>query len=108
MDTPRTTRFFLEKRFDDKRLWVEKTHNRKGYLAEIFRVNDRGRKPCILVPEGIDKQGWAQFTKMLTLRKEVIQKRKTTTITKDIDKKFFLIAHDHLSQIVLAVHMLKC
>ena len=57
IETPRTTRFFLEKRFDDNCLWVQKTRNCKGYLAEIFRVDDRGRKSCILVPEGTDKQG---------------------------------------------------
>ena len=87
LDTPRTTRFFLEKRFEDNCLWVQKIHNRKGYLAEIFRVDDRGRKSCILVPEGTDKQGWAQFTDLLTLRKEAAQKRKTTTTTEDRGKK---------------------
>ena len=41
LDMPRTTRFFLEKRYEDFCLWVQKTHNRKGYLAETFR-DDRG------------------------------------------------------------------
>ncbi|TYK24535.1 hypothetical protein E5676_scaffold266G00770 [Cucumis melo var. makuwa] len=55
LDTPRTTRFFLEKRFEECCLWVQKTYNRKGYIAEIYRVDDRGRKCCILVPEGAEK-----------------------------------------------------
>ncbi|KGN51135.1 hypothetical protein Csa_009125 [Cucumis sativus] len=76
---PRTTRFFLKKGFGDYCLWVQKTHNRKGYLAEFFRVDDKGRKCCILVIEGRDKQGWAQFTEVLSLRKEAPQKRSPQT-----------------------------
>ena len=70
LDTPRTTRFFLEKRFEDYCLWVQKTYNRKGYIAEIYRVDDRGRKCCILVPEGSEKSSWAQFVSLLYGKKD--------------------------------------
>lgn len=69
LNTPRTTRFFVEKRYVDFCLWVQKIHNRKGYIAEIYRVDERGRRCCILVPEGMDKSGWALFTDMLTCKK---------------------------------------
>ncbi|KAA0039949.1 hypothetical protein E5676_scaffold266G00990 [Cucumis melo var. makuwa] len=69
LNTPRTTRFFVEKRYVDFCLWVQKIHNRRGYIAEIYRVDDRGRKCCILVPEGLDKTGWALFNDMLTCKK---------------------------------------
>lgn len=68
MATARTNRFFLEQRFDDYIVWVEKTSNKKGYVAEIYRLDDRGRKCCILVPEGEDKKGWATFHNMLIFK----------------------------------------
>lgn len=64
----RTNRFFLEQRFDNYILWIEKTSNRKGYIAELYKVDDRGRKSCILIPEGVDRKGWATFHNMLTFR----------------------------------------
>ncbi|KAA0044557.1 hypothetical protein E6C27_scaffold46G003060 [Cucumis melo var. makuwa] len=55
LNTPRTTRFFVEK-----------------------RVDDRGRKCCILVPEGLDKTGWALFSDMLTCKKTSDKKEIST------------------------------
>uniref|UniRef100_A0A9I9CJ01 DUF4283 domain-containing protein n=1 Tax=Cucumis melo TaxID=3656 RepID=A0A9I9CJ01_CUCME len=80
LDTPRTTRFFLEKRFEDYCLWVQKTYNRKGYIAEIYRVDDRGRKCCILVPEGSEKSGWAQFVSLLYGKKDSSKKTNYRTL----------------------------
>ncbi|TYK29576.1 hypothetical protein E5676_scaffold655G001820 [Cucumis melo var. makuwa] len=78
LNTPRTTRFFVEKRYVDFCLWVQTIHNRRGYIAEIYRVDDRGRKCCILVPEGLDKTGWALFNDMLTCKK-TSDKKETPT-----------------------------
>ncbi|TYK18363.1 hypothetical protein E5676_scaffold456G00820 [Cucumis melo var. makuwa] len=78
LNTPRTTRFFVEKRYVDFCLWVQKIHNRRGYIAEIYRVDDRGRKCCILVPEGLDKTGWALFNDMLTCKKTSDKKEIST------------------------------
>ncbi|KAA0040039.1 hypothetical protein E6C27_scaffold366G00060 [Cucumis melo var. makuwa] len=80
LDTPRTTRFFLEKRFEECCLWVQKTYNRKGYIAEIYRVDDRGRKCCILVPEGAEKSGWAHFVSLLHGKKDPSSKTNYRTI----------------------------
>uniref|UniRef100_A0A9I9D6L4 DUF4283 domain-containing protein n=1 Tax=Cucumis melo TaxID=3656 RepID=A0A9I9D6L4_CUCME len=68
---PTHTRFFLDKRYPEFCIWVQKTYNRKGYTAEIFRVDDRGRKCCILVPEGTEKSGWKAFQIMLNIEKEM-------------------------------------
>ncbi|KAA0067710.1 hypothetical protein E6C27_scaffold352G00160 [Cucumis melo var. makuwa] len=80
LDTPRTTRFFLKKRFEEYCLWVQKTYNRKGYIAEIYRVDDRGRKCCILVPEGSEKSGWAQFVSLLHGKKDASTKENYKTL----------------------------
>uniref|UniRef100_A0A9I9EB69 DUF4283 domain-containing protein n=1 Tax=Cucumis melo TaxID=3656 RepID=A0A9I9EB69_CUCME len=80
LDTPRTTRFFLEKRFEEYCLWVQKTYNRKGYIAEIYRVDDRGRKCCILIPEGSEKSGWAQFVSLLYGKKDSSTKANYRTL----------------------------
>lgn len=74
MNTPRTTGFFQEKRYVDYCLWVQKTYNKKRYIAEVFKVDDRGRRGCILVLEGLDKAGWAHFTEMLTLKRDTEKK----------------------------------
>ncbi|KAA0051807.1 hypothetical protein E5676_scaffold609G00990 [Cucumis melo var. makuwa] len=79
------TRFFLEKRFEEYGLWVQKTYNKKGYIAEIYRVDDRGRKCCILVPEGSEKSGWAHFVSLLHDKKDCSTKVNYTTLL--IDKK---------------------
>ncbi|KAA0033835.1 hypothetical protein E5676_scaffold237G001860 [Cucumis melo var. makuwa] len=50
------------------------------YIAKIFRVDDRSRKGCILVPEGLDKAGWAHFTEILPLIKDTERRRPLLTI----------------------------
>lgn len=76
--TPRNNRFFQEKRCDEYCLWVDKTSNRRGSIAEIFRIDDRGRKCCIMVPEGYDGRGWDAFLAMLASR-ETRPQSKTPT-----------------------------
>ena len=68
----------MKKRFEEYYLWVQKTYNRKGYIAEVYRVDDRGRRCCILVPEGTENSGWAHFTEMLTVKKETTTKNRLT------------------------------
>lgn len=53
---PRNNKFFQEKRYDTYILCIEKTFNKKGYLAEIYRLDEKGRKCCIMIPEGIERR----------------------------------------------------
>ena len=55
-----------------------KTQNRKGNLAEVFRVDDKGVKCCILVPKGhVDKTRWGSFLNMLSFKAETEYKKHT-------------------------------
>ena len=86
LNTPRTIRFFIEKRYVDFCLWVHKIHNRKGYIAEIYRVDERGRRCCILVPEGMDKSDWAYFFDMLTCKKNLERREPALRLSSCRDK----------------------
>lgn len=63
---PRNNRFFQERRYDEYILWIEKTSNRRGCIAEIYRIDNKGRKCCIMIPEGYDKKGWVSFLNMIS------------------------------------------
>lgn len=88
LDTPRITTFFLEKRFEEYCLWVQKTYNRKDYIIEIYGVDDRGRRCCILVPKGTDKSGWAHFVGMISTENEMAVKDRAKT--KHLEKRILL------------------
>lgn len=64
--TPKTKRFFLEKRYGNHCIWVRKTTNRNGHIAEVFRVDNIGRKSCILVLEGPEKSGWVSSMSIIS------------------------------------------
>uniref|UniRef100_A0A9I9E6B2 Uncharacterized protein n=1 Tax=Cucumis melo TaxID=3656 RepID=A0A9I9E6B2_CUCME len=57
LETSNTKHFFNERRQEDYCMWVRKTKNKSksGSTAEIFRIDNKGRKCSVLVPEGIDK-----------------------------------------------------
>ncbi|KAA0037444.1 hypothetical protein E5676_scaffold808G00040 [Cucumis melo var. makuwa] len=76
--TPNTNRFFLETRDSEQCIWIRKTRNSKGCTAEIFRVDKKNRKSCILVPEGPEKSGWVSFLSMITPKVEVKAKTRPT------------------------------
>ncbi|KAA0045139.1 hypothetical protein E6C27_scaffold30G001380 [Cucumis melo var. makuwa] len=76
--TPNTNRFFLETRDSEQCIWIRKTRNSKGCTAEIFRVDQKNRKSCILVPEGPEKSGWVSFLSMITPKVEVKAKTRPT------------------------------
>ncbi|KAA0044333.1 hypothetical protein E6C27_scaffold46G00570 [Cucumis melo var. makuwa] len=59
---------------------LQRNTNKKGYIAEIYRVDDRGRKCCILVPEGSKKSGWAQFVSLLYGKKDASTKANYKTL----------------------------
>ncbi|KAA0035766.1 hypothetical protein E6C27_scaffold403G00440 [Cucumis melo var. makuwa] len=65
IETPRQNRFFIEKRFHEFCYWVRKTRNRNGYIAEVFSIDQQGRKCCVLVPEGEATSGWVFFLSMV-------------------------------------------
>lgn len=100
---PRNNRFFQERRYAGYILWIEKTSNRRGCIAEIYRVDDKGRKCCILIPEGYNKIGWNAFLNLITLRGNKVQKdvnhstreqtkRKTTSTDRDSSIRTFMEA----------------
>uniref|UniRef100_A0A9I9CP23 DUF4283 domain-containing protein n=1 Tax=Cucumis melo TaxID=3656 RepID=A0A9I9CP23_CUCME len=70
IETPSSNRFFLENRDSEHCIWIRKTRNGKGCIAEIFRVDNKNRKSCILVPEGPEKSGWVSFLSMITPKVE--------------------------------------
>lgn len=72
---PRNNRFFQEKRYDAYVLWIEKTSNRRGYIAEIYKLDEIGRKCCLTIPEGYDGKGWMKFHNMLTFRDITMERR---------------------------------
>ncbi|KAA0058103.1 hypothetical protein E6C27_scaffold274G004110 [Cucumis melo var. makuwa] len=71
IETPSSNRFFLENRDSEHCIWIRKTRNGKGCTAEIFRVDHKNRKSCILVPEGPEKSGWVSFLSMITPKVEI-------------------------------------
>lgn len=62
---PINQRFFKETRIDEQTLWVEKTTNRKGTLAEIAKLDINGGINKILVPVGDNRKGWLSFINLL-------------------------------------------
>ncbi|KAA0055626.1 cleavage and polyadenylation specificity factor subunit 1 [Cucumis melo var. makuwa] len=77
----------LDNRSREIKLLITETYNRKGYIAEIYRVDDRGRKCFILVPEGTEKPGWTHFVSLLHDKKEGSTKVNYTTLLVDKKKK---------------------
>lgn len=59
---------------------LKNTSNKKDYIAEIYKLDDKGRKSCIMILEGPDRKGWMEFHNMLTFRN---YKEKQTTTAKD-------------------------
>lgn len=51
-------------------MWVRKTKNKResGITTEIFRIDNKGRKCSILIPEGPDKFGWKTFLAMISFK----------------------------------------
>ncbi|TYK05808.1 LINE-1 retrotransposable element ORF2 protein [Cucumis melo var. makuwa] len=78
IETPSSNRFFLENRDYEHCIWIRKTRNGKGCTAEIFRVDHKNRKSCILVPEGPEKSGRVSFLSMITPKVEVKAKTRPT------------------------------
>lgn len=68
---PRSNRFFQEKKYYSYFLWIEKTSNKRGYIAEIYRLDDKGKKCCIMIPEGLLKKGWMTFHNMLIFKEQI-------------------------------------
>ncbi|TYK13823.1 hypothetical protein E5676_scaffold488G00870 [Cucumis melo var. makuwa] len=77
LETSNTKHLFNERRQEDYCMWVRKTKNKSksGSTAEIFRIDNKGRKCSVLVPEGIDKFGWKSFVAMLTFKHHSHHKR---------------------------------
>lgn len=48
--TPSTNYFFLEKRFENHHIWVRNLKNKCGNMAEVFKVDYKSRKSCIMIP----------------------------------------------------------
>lgn len=68
---PRNNKFFQEKRYNSYTMWIEKTSNKKGYIAKIFRVDNKGRKCCVMILEGLEKKGWTEFQNLITFRDKI-------------------------------------
>ncbi|KAE8651685.1 hypothetical protein Csa_023958 [Cucumis sativus] len=54
INTLKNNRFFQKKRDNRQCMWISKTQNKKGNLAEIFKVDDKGRKCYKLVQESVE------------------------------------------------------
>lgn len=62
--------FFTERRHEENYMWVRKTKNKResGIATEIFRIDNKGRKCSILIPEGPDKFRWKTFLAMISFK----------------------------------------
>lgn len=49
--------------------------NRNGNTTKIFRIDNKGRKCCILIPEDAKTSGWISFLSMITFEAEVDPRR---------------------------------
>ncbi|KAA0058964.1 hypothetical protein E5676_scaffold874G00320 [Cucumis melo var. makuwa] len=49
---------------------VKQNVEQKGHLAEIFKVDNKGRKGCLKIPESIELIGWRSFFNMLNYKEE--------------------------------------
>ncbi|TYK18307.1 hypothetical protein E5676_scaffold456G00160 [Cucumis melo var. makuwa] len=85
---------YVDNRTRELELLITETYNRKGYIAEIYKVDNRGRRCCILVLEGTDKSGWAHFADLLNDKKEASTKVKLTTRMVDKRKKIICFSSD--------------
>lgn len=65
LTVPLNQKFFKETRTDDQTIWVEKTFNRKGTLAEITKLDNNGGLNKLLVPIGDERKGWKAFYNLL-------------------------------------------
>ncbi|KAA0047997.1 hypothetical protein E6C27_scaffold385G00620 [Cucumis melo var. makuwa] len=85
LETSNTKHLFNERRQEDYCMWVRKTKNKSksGSTTEIFRIDNKGRKCSVLVPEGIDKFGWKSFVAMLTFKHHSHHKRLRSEVRKE-------------------------
>lgn len=60
----------MENRGEVQCLWLSRTQNKKGLLAEIFKVDSKERKGCLLVLESVKKTGWRFFFNMLNYKED--------------------------------------
>uniref|UniRef100_A0A9I9DN18 DUF4283 domain-containing protein n=1 Tax=Cucumis melo TaxID=3656 RepID=A0A9I9DN18_CUCME len=90
LDTTTSKHFFTERRLEDNCMWVRKTKNKSktSITAEIFRIDKKGRKCSILVPEGPDKFGWKSFLALITFRLFAPTKRIRSEIRKEYVSKY--------------------
>ncbi|KAA0035247.1 LINE-1 retrotransposable element ORF2 protein [Cucumis melo var. makuwa] len=90
LDTSTTKHFFAEKRSEDNCMWVRKTKNKSktSITVEIFRIDNKGRKCSILVPEGPDSFGWKSFLALITFRPSAPTKRICSEIRKEFVSKY--------------------
>lgn len=49
---------------------VKQNVEQKGHLAEIFKVDNKGRKGCLMIPDSIELIGWRSFFNMLNYKEE--------------------------------------
>ncbi|TYK27679.1 LINE-1 retrotransposable element ORF2 protein [Cucumis melo var. makuwa] len=96
IETPKQNRFSIEKRFHECCYSVKKTRNKNGYIAEVFGIDQQGRKCCVLVLEGDSTCGWVSFLSMIIPNVETepkvrhpldhfFKKRNIATIDSDSD-----------------------
>ncbi|TYK04225.1 hypothetical protein E5676_scaffold24967G00330 [Cucumis melo var. makuwa] len=91
LDTTTLKHFFTERRLENNCMWVRKTKNKSktSITAEIFRLDNKGRKCSILVPEGSDKFRWKSFLALITFRPFAPTKRIRSEIRKEYVSKYF-------------------
>lgn len=87
IENPTNKDFFTEKRYADNCMRVRKTKNKSksGNTGEVFRIDNKGRKCSILVPEGADKKGWKTFLSFITFTPDWILKRPRSSLSKSIE-----------------------
>lgn len=59
-------KFFREVRFPEHTIWVEKTSNKKGTLAEIALLHNNGGLNKLFIPVGEERKGWIAFFQLIS------------------------------------------
>lgn len=87
LDNPTNRHFFIEKRYVDSCMWLRKTKNKSksGNTAEIFKINNKGRKCSILILERNDKKGWKSFLLFIAFTPYQISKRPCSSLSRFYD-----------------------
>lgn len=75
LNSPLTHKFFKEARNDD---WVEKLNNKRGYLADINKLDNNSGTNRLMLHSGIDKVGWASFLKLINGYPDTARSEKET------------------------------